>query len=110
MISLKKMLILAILGCFWPVFGLLWPRYKFLKVLVSILFLVLSGMSEIGKKILNNNDQFEENADFGHFRPFLACFWPVMAPCKFFKVLMSIFFLVLNEMSEIGKKILNNNN
>ena len=25
-------------------------------------------------------DQFEEDADFGLFRPFLACFWPVMAP------------------------------
>ena len=41
---------------------------------MSIFFLVLSGMSEIGKKNLNNNDQYEENADFGHFRPFLACF------------------------------------
>ena len=64
---------------FLAIFGLLWPRYKFLKVLVSILFLVLSGMSESGKKILINNDQFEENADFGHFRLFLACFWPAMA-------------------------------
>ena len=43
----------------------------FFKVLMSIFFLVLSGMSEIGKKNLNNNDQYEENADFGHFRPFL---------------------------------------
>ena len=25
-------------------------------------------------------DQFEEDADFGLFRPFLAWFWPVMAP------------------------------
>ena len=45
---------------------------------MSIFFLVLSGMSEIGKKILNNNDQFEENADFGHFLAvfglFLACY------------------------------------
>ena len=48
-------------------------------VLMSIFFLALSGMSEIGKKISNNNDKFEKNADFGHFRPFLACFWPVMA-------------------------------
>ena len=39
---------------------------------MSIFFQVLSGMSEIGKKILNDNDQFEENANFGHFRPFLA--------------------------------------
>ena len=45
-------------------------------VQTSIYFLVLSGLSEIGKKILNNNDQFEENADFGHFRPFLACNGP----------------------------------
>ena len=78
-IRLKIMLILGILGHFCPVFGLSWPRYKFLKVLVSILFLFLSGLSEIGKKILNNNDELEESADFGHFRPFLACFWPVMA-------------------------------
>ena len=49
-------------------------------VQMSISFLVLSGLSEIGKKIPNNNDQFQENADFGHFRPFLACFWPVKAP------------------------------
>ena len=47
---------------------------------MSIFFLYLRGMSETGKKILNNNDKFEKNADFGHFRPFLACFWPVMAP------------------------------
>ena len=43
---------------------------------MSKFFLVLSGMSEIGKKILNNNDQFQENADFGHFRLFLACYGP----------------------------------
>ena len=49
---------------------------------MSILFLVLSGLSEIGKKILNNNDQLEENADFGHFRPFLACFWPVLVEIR----------------------------
>ena len=60
--------------------GLLWPRYECLMVQMSIFFLVLSGLSEIGKKIPNNNDQFEEKADFCQFRPFLACFWPVMAP------------------------------
>ena len=54
-------------------------------VLMSIFFLVLSGMSEIGKKIPNNNDRFEENANFCHFRPFLACFWPVMAPVYMLK-------------------------
>ena len=26
----------------------------------------------MAKKNLNNNDQYEENADFGHFRPFFA--------------------------------------
>ena len=83
-ISLKKMPILIILGHFWPVFGLLWPRCECWKVLTSIFFLVLSGMSEICKKISNNDDQFEKNADFGHFKPFLACFWPVLFPeCVF---------------------------
>ena len=41
-------------------------------VQTSIYFLVLSCLSEIGKKIPDNNDQFQENADFGHFRPFFA--------------------------------------
>ena len=67
MISLKKMLISAIFGRFWPVFGLFWPRCKYSKVLISMFFLILSGMSDIGKKIPNNNDQFEENADFEPF-------------------------------------------
>ena len=49
-ISFKKIQILAIFGHFWPVFGLLWPWYKFLKVLMVKFFLVLSGISEIGKK------------------------------------------------------------
>ena len=49
-------------------------------------------MSEIGKKILNNNDQLEENADFGHFRPFLACFWPVMVPVPVFNGPYEYFF------------------
>ena len=48
-------------------------------VQMSIFFLFLSGLSEFGHNIPNNNDQFQENADFGHLRPFLACFWPVMA-------------------------------
>jgi len=43
---------------------------------MSIFLLILSRMSKTGKKNLNNNDQFEENADFGHFCPFLACFGP----------------------------------
>ena len=80
MINLKKMQIFAILGHFWPVFGLLWPWYECWRVQMSIFLLILSRMSKTGKKNLNNNDQFEENADVGHFWPFLACFWPVLAP------------------------------
>ena len=75
-----KMQIWAILGHFGPVFGLSWPRYQCPKLSMSIFDPVLTGLSEIGKKILGNNDFLEENADFGHFWPFLACFWPVMAP------------------------------
>ena len=54
---------------------------------MSIFDLVLTGLSEISKKILNNNDLLDENAVFDHFRPFLACFWPVMAPVIVFKAL-----------------------
>ena len=32
--------------------------------------------SEIGEKISKNNDEIEKNADFGHSRPFLACYGP----------------------------------
>ena len=64
-----KMSILAILAHFWPVFGLLWPRYQFPKLSRSIFNLVLTGFNEIDKKILNNNDFFDENADFGYFWP-----------------------------------------
>ena len=81
------MRILTISGHFWPVFGPLWPRYVCEMVLMSTFFLILSGMNEICKKKFHNNDQFEENADFGHLRPFLACFWPVMAPVSVFKAL-----------------------
>ena len=49
--------------------------------------LFLTGLSEIGQKILDNNDLRDENADFDHFRLFLACFWPVMAPASVFKAL-----------------------
>ena len=54
---------------------------------MSVFFLVMTGWSEIGKKNLNNNDFLSENADFGHFSPFLACFWPVMAPVSVSKAL-----------------------
>ena len=72
------MLILAILGHLWPVFGQLWPQYQFPKLSLSTFDLVLIGLSEIYKRIPNNYDFSDENANFGHFRSFLACFWPVM--------------------------------
>ena len=78
---------LAILGHFWPVFGLLWPRYQFPKLSMTIFDLFLTALSKIGEKILNNNDLSDENSDFGHFRTFLACFWPLEAPVSVSKVL-----------------------
>ena len=54
---------------------------------MSILDLVLTALSEIGEKILNNNDIRDENADFDYLRPFLTCFWPVVAPVLVFKAL-----------------------
>ena len=47
---------------------------------MSIFVLFLSGLSEINKNIPNNIDQLQKNADFGHFRPVLACFLPVIVP------------------------------
>ena len=79
MIYEMKMPILTILGHFWPVFGLLWPPYLFLKLSMSIFDLVLTGLGEISENIPDNNDLYVENADFGHFGPFLGCFWPDMA-------------------------------
>ena len=43
---------------------------------LSIFDLVLTGLGEINGKILIVNDIFDENANFGHFRLFLACFCP----------------------------------
>ena len=55
---------------------------------MSISDLVLSGQSEIGKKINDNIDVFEENANFGYLRLFLACFWPGMTPISMSKALI----------------------
>ena len=88
MILKVKMPILAILGYFWPIFGLFRSRYQFRKLSMSISDLVLTRLSEIGKKILNNDDLFDENANFGHFRPFLAGFWPDMTPVSVSKALI----------------------
>ena len=38
---------------------------------------ILIGFLKIGKKILNNWELKDENADFGHLAPSFACFWPV---------------------------------
>ena len=73
MIRLKKMPILAILSHFWPVM----TPFQCPKLSMSLFDLVLNGLSEINKKIVNNNDLFIENADFGHYRIFLACYDPV---------------------------------
>ena len=91
-IYLMKLLILAILSHFWPVFGLIWPPYLCPKLLMSIFDLLLTGLSEISEKILNNNDLFDEIADFGHFRLFLAYFWPVMTPVPVLKAFNEYIF------------------
>ena len=44
---------------------------------MSIFDLVLTGVSEIREKILNNNDQIKENANFGHFKA--ECFLPFIS-------------------------------
>ena len=74
MVSLTKMLILAILAHFWPVFDQLQPRYLCKTFQMSIFFIVLIELSEIDKKIENNCEVFDKNADFGHFGSFLTCF------------------------------------
>ena len=50
---------------------------------MSIFDLILTGLSEISGKILNDNDIFDENAHLGHFRLFFACFWPVFSNLQF---------------------------
>ena len=48
---------------------------------------IVTRLSEIIGNIVINSDFLEENADFGHFSPFLACFWPVKAPVSVSKAL-----------------------
>ena len=50
-IFLIKTSILAILCYYWPVFGLSWPQYQCSKILISVSDIVLTGLSEIGKKM-----------------------------------------------------------
>ena len=54
---------------------------------MSLFDLVLNGLNEISKKIVNNNDLFNKNANFGNFRLLLVCFWPVMTPVSVAKAL-----------------------
>ena len=54
---------------------------------MGIFDLVLTGFNEIGKKNRNNNDQSDENADFGQFNQYLACFSPDMTLVSAFKAL-----------------------
>ena len=79
-ISVTKMLILAILAHFWPFFYLLQPQYLSWLFQISIFFIVLIGLSEIVRKIQDNYKILGKNADFGYFSLFMACFWPVTAP------------------------------
>lgn len=62
--------IFVILARFWHVIGLFWPWYHFPKFSRSIFDLVLTELSDISKKILNNNDLLNENADLSYIRPF----------------------------------------
>ena len=61
---------------------------------------IVTRLSEVIGKIVIDSDVLDENADFGHFSLFLACFWPVKCP----KLSMDIFDLVLTGFNEIGKK------
>ena len=46
---------------------------------MSLFDLVLNGLSEISKKIVNNNNLFNKDANFGNFRLLLLYFWPVIS-------------------------------
>ena len=72
--------ILAILAYFWPVFSQFWGRYQYQWLETSIFVVVLTRLSVIGKKILNDSVVAEKNADFGNFSPFLACFLANFGP------------------------------
>ena len=53
----------------------------------SKLSLSVNGSTVYSENIPDNNDLYVENADFGHFGPFLACFWPVITPVAVLKAL-----------------------
>ena len=78
-ISLKKMRILVILDHFWPVFGLFRSGNVFLRVFLSIFFLVPSELSETGKKFGKMTIRLKIMpilAILGHFWPVFGLLWP----------------------------------
>ena len=48
---------------------------------------IVTRLREIIGKIVINSNVLDENADFGHFSPFLACFWPDKPLVPVFKAL-----------------------
>ena len=74
-----KLQILAILPQFCLVSGPKWPQYQCSKLSMNTVDPIVTGLSEIIGKILIDIDFLVENADFGHFSPFLASFWLVKA-------------------------------
>ena len=91
------------LGPFWPVNGLLWPLYQFLKLFMCLFDLVLTGSSEIDRK-LQTTVIFQRKTAvltiLGHFWPVFGLLWPQY---QFPKLKMRIFDLVLPGLSEVGK-------
>ena len=86
MTSEIKMQILAFLGHF----GLFWACYDLCISVQSFQWVYLSyfwlDTVSFTKKNSNNCEFWDENVNFGHFRPFLACFWPVEAQQLFLKL------------------------
>ena len=73
----------SFLAGFWPVMALV-SVSKALKGTISPHY---DWIEFEQQKKLNNNGFLDEVADFGHFSPTLACFWPVMGPVSMSKAL-----------------------
>ena len=82
-----KLQILAVSAQLWPVFGLQWPRYQYLKLSMNTVDPIVTRLSEVIGKIVIDSNFFDENANYGHLSLFLACFWPVKAPVSVSKAL-----------------------
>ena len=78
---------IADFGPFSPTLPCFWPRFQCLKLLKNTVDPIVARLSEMVGKIVIDSDFLDENADFGHFSPFLACFWPVKAPVSVSKAL-----------------------